>query len=88
MARTNVDVSRDAIKEWLRGRAAFYLVLPAAEVRGDAKLVGYGLDSADALSICTEIEDRFDLAVEPTMMWEHPTVAALADHLSGLLESR
>src|SRR3954453_15141496 len=57
VTKTNTDVSRHAIEEWLRGRAAFYLVLPADRVDSDAKLVGYGLDSADALSICTEIED-------------------------------
>ncbi|NUP67979.1 MAG: acyl carrier protein, partial [Nonomuraea sp.] len=34
------------------------------------------------------IEDEFDLVVEPTVAWDHPTVEALAAYLLKELEPR
>lgn len=73
----------ESLAGWLIGRVASYTRLPAAEIDPAAPLTGYGLDSVAALSLCGDIEDEYDLIVEPTVAWDHPTVEALVGYLLG-----
>jgi acyl carrier protein len=75
----------ESLAAWLIGRVAAYTRLSEAEIDPAAPLTGYGLDSVAALSLCGDIEDEFDLIVEPTVAWDHPTVDALVGHLLGEL---
>ncbi|GAA3735301.1 acyl carrier protein [Plantactinospora mayteni] len=88
MSGTIQDTSVEAIRTWLVGRIAFYLQRSAEEIDADAPLVEIGLDSVYAMTLSGDVEERFDLEVEPTMAWDHPTVNALAGYLHGLLGSR
>ncbi|MEV4611345.1 acyl carrier protein [Kitasatospora sp. NPDC049258] len=88
MSETALDTSAEAIADWLTGRVAYYLDRPAAELRPDVKLVEYGLDSVYGMSIITEIEDRFDLELESTLAWDHPTIAAITGYLHTLVGGR
>ncbi|MGI5152400.1 acyl carrier protein [Plantactinospora sp. CA-294935] len=88
MSGTIQDTSVEAIRTWLVGRIAFYLQRPAEEIDTDAPLVEIGLDSVYAMTLSGDVEERFDLEVEPTMAWDHPNVNALAGYLHGLLGSR
>lgn len=76
------------IHAWLSERIAFYLEVPADVVDPSVKFVEMGLDSVYALTMCGDIEDRFELTVEPTIAWDHPTVDALAAHLHDELDRR
>ncbi|MFF7656631.1 acyl carrier protein [Streptomyces sp. NPDC007983] len=76
------------IRDWLTERIAFYLEVPAEGVDPSVKFVEMGLDSVYALTMCGDIEDRFEIAVEPTIAWDHPTVDALAAHLNDELNRR
>jgi acyl carrier protein len=75
------------LRDWVLGRVAYYIEGSAADIDPDAKLVGYGLDSVYALTLCGDIEDEFGLVVDPTLAWDYPTVNAiagyLAEHLPG-----
>ncbi|MFP3989079.1 acyl carrier protein [Streptomyces sp. E11-3] len=82
------DVSPEQIRAWLVDRVAYYLERPAAEIDEGAELVGMGLDSVYALTLCGDVEDRFGLAVEPTMAWDHPSVDAITAYLAGELAQR
>ncbi|MGI5321190.1 acyl carrier protein [Actinomadura nitritigenes] len=75
--------SADRLRAWLAGRVAYYLEREPAEIDDDAPLTSYGLDSVYAFSICGDIEDAFGLLVDPTLVWDHDSVAALAAHLAG-----
>lgn len=75
----------EALAAWLVGHVAAYTRLPADQIDPSARLTDYGLDSVAALSLCGDIEDEFDLVVEPTVAWDHPTVEALAAYLLGEL---
>ncbi|MFI5567668.1 acyl carrier protein [Streptomyces sp. NPDC051740] len=69
----------DDLRGWLVERVAEHLKMPAADIRSDVPLSDYGLDSVYALSVAAEIEDHLGFAVDPTMMWDNPTVDALLD---------
>jgi len=89
-ART-ADITGDAaevIRSWLIGRVAFYLERPPTEVDPARSLVELGLDSIYALTLCGDVEEQFDLMVEPTMAWDYPTVDAIAGYLTGELAGK
>ncbi|WP_084336613.1 acyl carrier protein [Actinomadura oligospora] len=76
--------SADRLRTWLAARVAYYLERAVDEIDHEAPLTSYGLDSVYAFSICGDIEDAFHLAVDPTLVWDHDSVAALAAHLAGV----
>jgi acyl carrier protein len=79
------DTSVDAIRTWLTGRVAFYLERRPEQIDPDVPFVEIGLDSVFALTLCGDIEEQYDLAVDSTVPWDHPTVSTLGAHLAGEL---
>lgn len=75
----------DSLRAWVLGRVAYYIEGDPSDIDPDAKLVGYGLDSVYALSLCGDIEDEYGLEVDPTLAWDYPTVNAIATCLAGRL---
>ena len=69
------------ITAWLRRRVSEYLSLDPDAIRTDVPLAEYGLDSVFALSLCGDIEDDLQIEVEPTLAWDYPTLALLAEFL-------
>jgi acyl carrier protein len=78
----------ETIREWLLSQVAFYLQRPVSELAGDVKLVEYGLDSVYALTLCGDIEDEYDLEIEPALVWDHPTSDSIAERVRELLAER
>ncbi|MEU6227062.1 acyl carrier protein [Streptomyces sp. NPDC047042] len=75
------DRSEESLAVWLADRIAVYLRREPTEIDPSVPLAEYGLDSVAALSLCGDIEDEFDLVLEPTVAWDYPTVHALAAYL-------
>ncbi|MEU5403428.1 acyl carrier protein [Streptomyces sp. NPDC005963] len=73
--------SVESLSSWLADRIALYLQRSPSEIVSTVPLAEYGLDSVAALSLCGDIEEDFDLVLEPTVAWDYPTVDALAGHL-------
>ncbi|QKW09292.1 acyl carrier protein [Streptomyces sp. NA04227] len=78
-------VSADEVREWLRARVAAHTGSPAEEIRVDLPLNEYGLDSVYVLGLCAEIEDHYGIEVEPTLMWDNPSLNPLAEALVPLI---
>lgn len=85
MTENSIMPSTQDVRSWLTERIAFYLEMPEADVDPDLPLVDIGLDSVYSLTLCGDVEERFDLLVEPTMAWDHPTISKLAVYLHGEL---
>jgi acyl carrier protein len=73
-----------ALQEWLRERVAAYGDVPADDIDVDAQLTDLGLDSVYALTLCGDIEDAFNIEIDPSVIWDHDTIRALADALAGM----
>ncbi|MFJ6381736.1 acyl carrier protein [Kitasatospora sp. NPDC092039] len=71
----------ETLTGWLADRISLYLKRPADEIASGVPLAEYGLDSVAALSLCGDIEEDFDLVLEPTVAWDYPTIDALAGYL-------
>jgi acyl carrier protein len=76
------------VREWLVGTIAGYLEMNPAELDPERPFAEIGLDSVYALTLSADIEDTFGLEVEPTMAWDYPTAAVLADGIHAQLAAR
>lgn len=65
------------LAQWLTERVAYYLGIPAEQIKPDVKLVEYGLESVYALALCGDVEDELGIEVEPTLAWDYPTIDSL-----------
>ncbi|MGY5103732.1 acyl carrier protein [Streptomyces sp. 900105245] len=85
MAVPTTGRTADELTAWLSDRIALYLKRRPEEIDPVVPLAEYGLDSVAALSLCGDIEEDFDLVLEPTVAWDYPTVQALAAHVAESL---
>ncbi|MEU5694766.1 acyl carrier protein [Actinosynnema sp. NPDC020468] len=81
------DDTRD-VRAWLVERVATYLRRAPEDVDTSVALTEYGLDSLTALALSADLEDRYDLELDPALAWDHPTIDALAAKLTELIGAR
>ena len=81
MSSTGVDTSTEAIVTWCRGYVADVLEVPVETVDPDADFDQLGIDSALAVSLLVEVEERYGVDLAPEALFENPTLAAVAAHL-------
>ena len=70
------------IKAWLTERVAHYLERPVDEVDENQPLAEAGISSVSAMELVGEVEDRFEINVDPTMVFDYPTVTEIAAFIS------
>ncbi|MEQ0558124.1 acyltransferase domain-containing protein [Amycolatopsis sp. NEAU-NG30] len=69
----------------VRAQVAAEIRLPADELNVRRPLAELGVDSVMTLAVRTRLEKIFGIALPATLLWNHPTVAAVADYLAGEL---
>nr|WP_082952523.1 type I polyketide synthase [Mycolicibacter sinensis] len=69
----------------LRSILARELRMPEADLQLDRPFAELGLNSVMAMAVRRDIEALVGLELSATMLWNHPTTAALAAHLTGKL---
>jgi acyl transferase domain-containing protein/NADPH:quinone reductase-like Zn-dependent oxidoreductase/acyl carrier protein len=71
------------LRDWL----VSYLAAAGGQERRtidvEARFSQYGLDSLGAIRLTTELGGHLGRTLSPALIWEHPTVAALAAYLAG-----
>lgn len=48
----------------------------------------YGLDSSAAVGMTGDLEDWLGIELDPTLLYDYPTIAALAQHLIAEIEAQ
>lgn len=72
---------------WLTIRLAAALgVAPALDPF--VPLADMGVDSVHAVSLAGEIESHFDIDVEPTLIFDYPTLSHIAEFISTAVAGR
>jgi acyl carrier protein len=74
--------SAQEISDWLVGEVAKLIAVERSVVSPDGPLVDYLTDSRDALSLAAELQHWLGRDVSAYVMWDFPTIAALARHLA------
>jgi acyl carrier protein len=68
------------IVHWLTARISREISISPDAIRPDEPLSYYGLDSVQVLTLVGELEDFLGTRLHPSIAWEYPTIALLADH--------
>jgi acyl carrier protein len=79
---------RDALTVWLRQQVAAVLRLEAERIPIDKTLRSLGLDSLMALELRNRLERHLGLTLSATLVWNYPTVSAMAALLEGRLAAK
>jgi acyl carrier protein len=74
--------SEAAIRDWCVEYLARTLDLPDHTVDPEMTFARLGLDSANSVFLIVELEDWLGLELTPDLLFEHPTISALARHLA------
>ena len=78
------EVVPSQIEQWLTDRVIAYGKVEAGSFTVDTPLSELGLDSVYALTLCGDIEDKYELEVDPTIVWDYPTIKELAGGIAEL----
>ncbi|QRP61887.1 polyketide synthase Pks13 [Corynebacterium minutissimum] len=71
----------EELRGWLRTWVAQTTGLSAEEITDTKPLENFGLSSRDAVVLSGELENLLGIKLEPTVAYEYPTIAQLAERL-------
>jgi acyl carrier protein len=80
-------VSADTIQHWLVTHLAKELDLEPQDIDVHMPLSEYGLDSLTGMTLAGDLEEWLSLQLSPTLLWDYPVIASLAQHLAKTLAS-
>ena len=74
------------IREWLTSYLAFLLEEEPDTINTELSFDSYGIDSAAAVSLVADLEDWMGTELDPTIVYDYPSVDLLAAFLMTRLE--
>jgi acyl transferase domain-containing protein/acyl carrier protein/NAD(P)-dependent dehydrogenase (short-subunit alcohol dehydrogenase family) len=83
---TAMDQQR--LREWLLAHVAAAAGLPAGQIRTDQPFSDLGLDSVRLAALAGDLEEALGRTVDPTVLFEHPTIEELAAAVAAQPASR
>lgn len=72
------------LEDWLILKVGNYLNLSTELIDVDIPLADFGIDSAMSLSLCADLQCERGIEVDTTIVWDYPTISALAAHLEAV----
>jgi acyl carrier protein len=77
-----VDTSKAAIARWCQGYIAGLLEVPAESIDLGAGFDRLGVDSAIAVSLLIEVEERYGVELPAEALFDDPDLDSVAEYLS------
>ncbi len=78
-------MSAEAIRGWLIKRVAKELGQPESRIKTDEEFANLGLGSRQAILITGELEDLLRREeLDPSLLWDFPSIDKLAAHLATM----
>jgi acyl carrier protein len=78
--------ARNPVLHWLTSRLAWHLEVPAHAIDPCLPLAEMGVDSVRALVLVGDVEAHWEIDVDPTLVFDYPTLTHIADFISGEVE--
>src|SRR5437763_340089 len=75
------DMSVGELREWLRRWVADATGQPIEQITVDRPMEEFGLASRDAIALGGDIEELTGVMLDATIVYHHPTIAALAERI-------
>jgi acyl carrier protein len=66
------------IQRWLIAHISQLMEISIEEVNPLTSFDSYGLDSASAVAMISDLEDWLQIEIDPTLVYEYPTINELA----------
>jgi acyl carrier protein len=79
--------SKVSITEWLVQWIARELGLPPVEIETGKSLLNYSLSSVTAMMLVGDLEEWLGLTLPPTLVWDYPSIDAIAGYLIDQLSA-
>lgn len=70
------------IQQWLLIWLSKELEFDASNVDIQEPFVNFGLSSRQAVILAGDLEDWLGMTLEPTLLWEYPTIQELSEYLA------
>ena len=67
--------------DWLIVKVAGYVNVAPETIDTETPLADLGVDSVLGMTLCADLEAEQGFAVETTIVWDYPTIDAIAAHL-------
>lgn len=81
------STKRDLLITFLRERVSERTRVPVEEIDLDTNLVGIGVRSIDAVLISGQLEDEFQVDIDPMLMFEFDTIGEVVENLLEKIET-
>jgi len=82
---THSEITLETLQEWLASYICDLLNLTPDEIDLELPFESYGLDSAAAVAMTGDLEDWLTVELDPTLVYDYPTISALSSHLAETL---
>jgi len=69
------------MENWLINKVAEHLSMDSEKISVHEELVLYGLDSMSAIMISGDIEEKLNIELPSTTLWDYPTIDAIMSFL-------
>jgi acyl carrier protein len=76
------EISATEIQDWIVVYLANLLEIDPEEIDVTIPFDRYGLDSSAAIGFTGDLEEWLGKEIDPTLLYDYPTVEALVEHLS------
>jgi acyl carrier protein len=71
------------IQDWIVSYLADLLEVDPEEIDVSVPFDRYNLDSSAAIGMTGDLEDWLEVQLDPTLLYDYPTIELLAKHLSS-----
>jgi len=86
---TTETISLDEIESRLVELLSEIIGIDRREIDRRASLIGYGIDSMDAVVLAGEMSEWLGVDdIDPTIVWDFPTIDAVAGYLHRLINAQ
>lgn len=76
------------IQTWIVSYIADLLEVDSEEIEVTIPFDRYGLDSSAAVGLTGDLEDWLGCELDPTLLYDYPTIEALVQHLNSELKTK
>lgn len=76
--------TKEEIAQWCTQFIATTFDIPLAEIYSDAEFQSFGFDSTALVGFSAELEAWLGRELDPSVLFNYPTVDRLADHVAEL----
>jgi acyl carrier protein len=83
-----VNTTHRPIQRWLTNRLGSYLAIPEHSIDPQLPLAEMGVDSVHAISLVGDVEAHYDIDVEPTLVFDYPTLSHIAEFIHTAVGAR